>query len=192
MTIIVPFRDRESHLKAFIPVLKKYIDADIVVVEQAPGKPFNRGKLLNVGVLECPDTHYVFHDVDMLPVNVDYTPTYGVTQLASSEIQKAGYLGGVTMFDSETFLSVNGYNNNFFSRAEDNEMMFQLLKHGIEWGSRIGEFTMLDHTRTGPEFIPWLWQKAQQPRKPTDGLSGCHYKVISRSVNEYTHVIVYL
>ena len=48
--IIVPYRDRESHLTKFIenvtPYLKsKKIKHEIIVVEQADDKPFNRGKL---------------------------------------------------------------------------------------------------------------------------------------------------
>ena len=51
--IIIPYRDREEHLKYFknnaIQLLKKYIpDIKIIVVEQAVGKLFNKGKLLEV------------------------------------------------------------------------------------------------------------------------------------------------
>ena len=44
-------------------------------IEQADDKPFNRGKLLNVGyTLACDNgcDYFVFHDVDMLPEDVDY------------------------------------------------------------------------------------------------------------------------
>ena len=54
LAIIVPYRDREEHLSKFLPAMKKCdfldgIDYEIMIVEQEEGKPFNRGKLLNVG-----------------------------------------------------------------------------------------------------------------------------------------------
>lgn len=83
LAIIVPYRDREDHLKEFIPHMNKYLpDAKIVIVEQADEKPFNRGKLLNVGFLETDFFYYCFHDVDHLPVSVPYICAIGVNQLA--------------------------------------------------------------------------------------------------------------
>lgn len=163
-------------------------DISISVIEQANGKPFNRAKLLNIGALEFTDDCYVMHDVDMLPVKVDYTPTVGVTQLAGSEIQLRGYLGGVTMIDAATLFLVDGYNSSYFHRAEDNELMFQLFTHGIDWAERIGEFRPQYHERNSEEFIPWLWQKAQRKRKKEDGLAQCKYTVIGRVSDN--HLIV--
>ncbi len=125
MTIIVPYRNRPEHLAQFIPHMRAYLpDARVVVVEQVEGKPFCRSRLLNIGWLEAPDTHHIMHDIDMLPINVDYSPNPGVTQLAGSKIQLHGYLGGVTMFDSDTFKRAGGYHNDYFHRAEDNECRF--------------------------------------------------------------------
>jgi hypothetical protein len=58
LAIVVPYRDREEHLKKFLPAMKKCdflndIDYEILIVEQEDGKPFNRGKLLNVGAIEA-------------------------------------------------------------------------------------------------------------------------------------------
>lgn len=190
MHIIVPYRDRPEHLEVFTDHMAAYLPGiPISVIEQADSKPFNRAKLLNIGVLECIDTHYVMHDVDLLPVKVDYTPTDGVTQLAGSHIQQSGYLGGVTMWDSKTLSLVDGYNNEYFHRAEDNEVMFQLFAHKIDWVERIGEFRPQYHPRTSPEFIPWLWQKAQLPRKKEDGLSNCKYELVSRD-QKYNHTLI--
>ena len=52
--IIVPYRDREDHLKYFVPSIKEYLDEcgiphSIYIIEQGNEKSFNRGKLLNVG-----------------------------------------------------------------------------------------------------------------------------------------------
>jgi len=192
MTIIVPFRQRETHLAQFLPHMRAYLPhADIVVVEQEEGKPFNRGKLINIGFLETRAAFFVAHDVDILPIEVNYDPRSGVTQLASSKIQRSGYLGGVTKFDAVTFEKVGGYHNDYFHRAEDNELMFNLKRLDIPVVNRFGTFRELPHPRTGPEFIPELWEKAQRPRDIQDQLSVCQYEVISR--REYggpIHLIV--
>lgn len=163
----------------------------ITIVEQVPGKPFNRGKLINVGYLETKPSNFCAHDVDMVPKKVYYKPTAGIVQLAGSNIQKTDYLGGVTMFNSIWFERLGGYHNEFWHRAEDNEMMFNIKRLGMYVENHHGEFKMLPHPRTGPEFIPELWEKAQKPREVQDQLSICEYKVISRNDDRgYTHLLV--
>ena len=52
LAIIIPYRDRASHLEVFVPYMQEYLkdyDYKIFVIEQSDSKPFNRGKLLNVG-----------------------------------------------------------------------------------------------------------------------------------------------
>lgn len=192
MTIVIPYRNRPNHLAQFIPHMKQYLpDARIVIMEQAEGKPFNRGKLINCSYLETLPSCFCSHDVDMLGIRVDYSFRFGVTQLAGSDIQRFGYLGGVTMYDAETFERTGGYHNDYFHRAEDNEMNFNLHRLQIPVKYRIGNFRYLPHLRTGPEFIPELWEKAQRPREVQDQLSACEYRVISRKECEtHTHIIV--
>lgn len=193
LCIVVPYRDREEHLKVFIPSIQAYLPGDeIIVVEQADQKPFNRGKLLNVGFIHSDSTHVVFHDVDMLPVKVSYLERGNVTQIAFSDIQLVDYLGGVTMFERKTFKSAGGYHNDYFHRAEDNEMRFKLKKLGIPVLNRFGIFKELQHERPAIEFDPVLWQKAQLPRTK-DMLKTCEYKLISKEVKDgYTHLKVEL
>lgn len=192
MTIIVPFRARPDHLAQFIPHMRAYLpDAGIVVVEQVEGEPFNRARLLNIGYLLSQPMYFCMHDVDFLPIKVDYSPRIGVTQLASSKIQPRGYLGGVTMFDAATFEFLGGYNNDYFHRAEDNELFFEIQRNRIAITNRFGTFRELPHPRTGPEFIPELWEKAQQPREVQDQLSICEYTIIDRQkFNTHTNIIV--
>lgn len=193
MTVMAPYRNRPDHLAQFIPHMNKFLPkANIIVVEQFDDRPFNRARLLNIGTLEMPSTHYCFHDVDMLPLHVDYSETSGVTQLAKSYIQKVDYLGGVTMFDHETFVKSGGYHNDYFHRAEDNEMRFRLKSLNIPVTNRFGQFHQLPHPRTGPEFIPELWQKAQLPRTK-NMLKTCEYQLISKEVYDtHTHLRVLL
>lgn len=193
LSIVVPYRDRADHLAQFIPHMNKYLPhAKIVIVEQADDKEFNRGKLINVGFLEHPADFVCAHDVDMLPVNVNYYEGEGVQQKASSEIQQYGYLGGVTIFDKDTFWLMCGYHNDYFHRAEDNELAFHLQRLRIPIFNRFGSFHQLPHPRTGPEFIPELWQKAQLPRTK-NMLATCEYEVVSKEEFEtHTHIKVNL
>ena len=55
---IIPYRDRASHLAIWLshlhPILaRQQLDYQIFVVEQLDTAPFNRGALLNIGVLEA-------------------------------------------------------------------------------------------------------------------------------------------
>lgn len=195
--ILVPYRDRENHLIEFVPNIKKYIpDCRICIGEQVDHKPFNRGKLINIMFKELNPKFFVAHDIDMLPIEVDYSPNPGVTQLAGSKIQLKDYLGGVTMFDAETFKKVGGYHNDYFHRAEDNELRFNLHRLKIPVLELHGQFKTLHHTRKAPEFIAALWYKAQEPRKVQDQLSVCRYDVLNLDFyndykgNAYTHMKV--
>lgn len=180
LAFIVPYRDRLQHLNKFLPHhAKMFPNARFVVVEQEPGKPFNRGKLLNIGFLESQDRDYfAFQDVDMLAIKADYSPPQTIRQLASSNIQRVGYFGGVTLFSKEAFLKAEGYSNEFFSRAEDNEFFRQVTQKGIAIEYKFGKFMVLSHVRPKLEFDPVLWERAQQPRV-NDGLSFCDYKILS-------------
>jgi hypothetical protein len=56
LAIIVPYRDREDHLKQFVPYMENYLledlegeaDYRIFIINQDDDKPFNRAKLLNI------------------------------------------------------------------------------------------------------------------------------------------------
>ncbi len=178
ISIIVPYRDRAEHLAEFLTgMLKIEQEKEIIIVEQEEGKPFNRGKLLNIGAIYSKGTHLIMHDVDMIPMFKEYPIRDGVTQLSSSDIQTVNYLGGVTMFDSDTFFAIGGYSNNFFSRAEDNECWFNMRKYRCNYITDHHKFKMLNHARPAIEFDPALWAKAQRPRFQ-DGVQFCEFKIL--------------
>lgn len=187
LSVIVPYRDRADHLAQFIPHMNKYLpEAKIVIVEQADEKPFNRAKLINIGYIEFPAEHICAHDIDLLPVYVNYHEGHGVQQKVKSDIQTKDYLGGVTIFDSKTFDLIGGYHNEYFHRAEDNELMFHLKRLQIPIDNRFDVFEQLPHKRSYHEFIPELWQKAQLPRTK-NMLKTCEYELISKEIH-HTHV----
>jgi hypothetical protein len=147
--IVVPYRNRESHLSRFTSETKKYlddkgIDCEIIIVEQSDDKPFNRGKLLNVGYLKAKSLgceYVVFHDVDMIPLDVDYSYTDMPLHLATNfkleyekakNLEFADYFGGVTMFPNELFEKINGYSNLYWGWGfEDDDLLFRLSEKHI-------------------------------------------------------------
>jgi hypothetical protein len=161
--IIVPYRNRAEHLSKFAPYLDKFLTEenlthDIFIIEQTEEKPFNRAKLLNVGfeLTKGKYKNYVFHDVDMLPIKgkasyaVVTEPTHYATlveqfgwNLAYNE-----YFGGVTAFDEESFLKVNGYCNEFWGwGAEDDDMFGRCKDGGFNLSRRTNMYSSLDHER---------------------------------------------
>ena len=153
--IIVPYRDRESHLKVFNKKMSDYlksqnIEYEIIVVEQSDNKPFNRGKLLNVGYFKAKELlcdYMVFHDVDMVPMDVDYSYSeipihlatdFEVDTIKLKNLQFDDYFGGVTMFSMETFEKINGYSNLYWGWGfEDDDLLFRCKQKNIELDSKI-------------------------------------------------------
>lgn len=147
--IIVPYRDRDSHLTKFIAETSKYLKSkkikyEIIVVEQLDDKPFNRGKLLNIGFFKAKNLgcgYVVFHDVDMIPIDVDYSYSELPLHLATNfelEYDKSknlsfdDYFGGVTMFSVDTFERINGYSNNYWGWGfEDDDLLFRVSQKNI-------------------------------------------------------------
>lgn len=146
--VIVPYRDRYNHLLSFKKSITKYlkskgIEFELIIVEQDGANTFNRGKLLNVGFtyaekLKC--DYVAFHDVDMLPFDVDYsysdTPVHLATNFVSNSKTKRevfdDYFGGVTIFPVDLFKRINGYSNLYWGWGfEDNDLLYRCQRYGI-------------------------------------------------------------
>ena len=160
LAIVVPYRNRKEHLDKFLPAMESCsfldgIDYEILIVEQEEGKPFNRGKILNVGAVYSKNSaYYCFHDVDMLPISSDYSYVSAPTHLASEAEQFGfklpynGYFGGVTLFDKHSFNRINGYSNDYWGwGAEDDDVMFRCIAKGIKPARKTGRYSSLSHER---------------------------------------------
>ena len=143
--IIVPYRARPTHLRKFKEYIETYFnDKDIsyhlIIVEQNDNLPFNRGKLLNIGfeqALKKRCEYVVFHDIDMLPVDVDYSASDVPIHLATNfeggkqEVWDT-YFGGVTIFPIDSFKKVNGYSNEYWGWGfEDDDLLLRLTEQQI-------------------------------------------------------------
>ncbi len=177
LNVVVPYRDRQAHLNAFVPLLRAYfardkIDRDIpyrvLIVEQESGLPFNRGALCNIGfVLGRDHSDYTcFHDVDYLPVWADYswsdTPVcilwHGAEarpiSLKHPGYRKSqnldGFYGGVVLMPNPPFEQVNGYPNTYWGWGfEDTDLRNRYRAAGIVYTRRKGSFQALDHDHNG-------------------------------------------
>lgn len=162
ISIVVPYRNREEHLAQFTPFMEEILSKaegyspEIIIVEQDDDKPFNRAKLLNIGYAESKDCDcFCFHDVDMLPLNPDYSPVEAPTHLAA-EVEQFnwglaydGYFGGVTMFDKESFEKINGYANEYWGwGAEDDDVLSRCLIMDIGVFRKSCRYKSLAHGRS--------------------------------------------
>lgn len=143
LAVIVPYRNRYEHLQEFKKSITEYlesknIDFEIIIVEQDDAKLFNRGMLLNIGFTHAKQMgcdYVVFHDVDMVPIDVDYTysniPLHLSTNFKLEEGEKDRtifdeYFGGVTMFPINLFEEIDGYSNKYWGWGyEDNDLLLR-------------------------------------------------------------------
>jgi hypothetical protein len=146
--IIVPYRDRYFDLIKFKNRITEYLSDSginyyLIIVEQDDAKSFNRGKLLNIGTIYAKKLgcdYVVFHDLDMLPEEVDYSysdiPLHLATNLIGTKDFKRivfdQYFGGVTLFPIETFEEINGYSNNYWGWGyEDDDLFYRCDYYNI-------------------------------------------------------------
>jgi hypothetical protein len=202
LSIVVPYRNREQHLAQFVPFMEEYLKylpkdenefgTQILIIEQEDDKPFNRGKLLNVGFNESKDCDYFcFHDVDMLPVNSDYSPIESPTHMATEAEQFGwklpydGYFGGVTMFDKESFEKINGYANEYWGwGAEDDDILTRCNIMGVRTFRKPGRYRSLSHERfienslyqKNLDKLNLFQMKSSSERILKDGLSTLSYE----------------
>lgn len=187
MLLIVPYRNRESHLKQFI---EHYKDFDVLVVEQANKELFNRGKLLNIGFNESKDNTICFHDVDLLAHHLDHylksiKGGYHFSGLCEQFNYKVPYekcFGGVTAFDADSFLKCNGFSNDFWGwGGEDDDLYNRCILSGVQTIFKDYKYYSLQHERQ-PITSQYkvnkvmvlktidIWQKS--------GLNSLRYKIL--------------
>jgi hypothetical protein len=147
LTVVIPFRDRDAHLGLLLPRLRAVvasqgIDCRVLVVEQAPGKLFNRGKLLNVGCRLAWDEsdYFVFHDVDMIPESAEYgcpsQPLRLITRMTYShrgrDYMGGSYFGGTVALAKPHLEAINGLSNGYWGWGkEDDDLLLRCLLRGL-------------------------------------------------------------
>lgn len=214
LAIIVPYRDREEHLKQFIPYMKNYLTRkgftfDFYVIEQTQGKTWNKGIIYNAGFLKASKDNnyknYCFHDIDLLPVNVDYSFASVPTHI-SSEVEQLGWryppiingfeypdiFGGIILFTKEDYEKINGFSNEYWGwGGEDDDLLFRVRRKGMKESRRVpGAARSLKHERSldkerymkNIETLNNTRAGAKNPDE--DGLNNVNYKILKDKSNE--------
>ena len=146
--VIVPYRNRYEHLQEFKKSIVEYlesknIDFKIIIVEQDNAKLFNRGMLCNIGFTEAQKEncdYIVIHDVDMIPVDVDYSYSNVPVHLATDNIPFESYFGGMTLFPSNIFEKINGFSNLYWGWGfEDDDLRYRCVKKDVPFKKTISD-----------------------------------------------------
>jgi len=143
--VVVPYRRRPHHLEPFLDRTKRFldrtgIDYKIIIISQDDAKAFNRGILCNIGYKEAKKyrcDYVAFHDVDTIPLDVDYSYPDKPIHLASDDLPFESYFGGITLFNNNDFEKINGFSNEYWGWGyEDDDLLYRCIRHGIPLDSR--------------------------------------------------------
>ncbi|CAH1777633.1 unnamed protein product [Owenia fusiformis] len=210
--IVIPFRDRDDHLKIFldhyVPILQRQLlDYTILVVEQQDfTRRFNKGVMFNAGyktALSMTDEDQVplcliLHDIDLLLENDRLTyecsqhPTHLSVGIDTMEYRLCYTLlfGGVVAIFGEQFNISNGFSNLFFGwGGEDDDFRGRLGEAGLfpvhHENRTIARYSMLTHDQVEKsEARVYLWLTGPE-RFHCDGLNSVEYTVDSIHYKEH-------
>ena len=138
---IVPYRDREEHLKYFKTQMKIILEDfpkdyySIYFIHQCDNRVFNRGAMKNIGFLMVKDKYpndyknitLVFNDVDSIPAQknlLQYETTHGIVKHFFGFIHT---LGGIVSINAGDFERINGYPNYWAWGYEDNMLKIRVV-----------------------------------------------------------------
>ena len=164
--VVIPYRDRAQHLDEFLRETTAFFESDglnsalhprFLIVEQAPGLPFNRGALLNAGHRLLADAvdYLCLHDVDRVPLSADYRWPDAPTMIIRDGIPLpaeviAQLLSSVVLIQAQHFAAANGFSNGYWGWGyEDVDLRERLLRIGLVHAHRDGRFRSLPHQDLG-------------------------------------------
>lgn len=213
IAIIIPYRDREKHLKILlhniIPKLKRQkLDFTIYVIEQTHSSPFNRGMVRNIGFSEASKIAdydcYIFNDVDTLMEddrNMYLCNKRAVRHLLTGydthgyQLDYLFLVGGVIAFTKEQFLKINGYTNQlFFWGGEDDELYKRMRCSDMKLYrpvDEIGKYTIISHHHDAKEPDRHKVLRENTDNDVIDGVKNLVYKRLEIEYKElYTRILV--
>lgn len=152
--VIIPYRNRAVNLENSLGILQEYVPMkNVWVLEQAPGLPFNKGVLINLGVKEAAAfgaTSVWISDVDMIPVRVNLEESDRCVRLIDKVSLFRGrdlrwgipyptYYGGSILVNVREFFKVNGFSNGYWGwGGEDDDFGLRVKRWGLGWEHREG------------------------------------------------------
>jgi hypothetical protein len=145
--VCVPYRNREAHLKEFVPTIGNYLDSKGIEYcmyfgHQTDDKLFNRGAMKNIAAEQAFKDgcdYIVWHDIDMVPEEgCDYSfpaekPRHIATQISQMnyQLKYEEYFGGAILFSKEQVEKTNGYSNDYWDWGmEDDDLFWRCVLEG--------------------------------------------------------------
>nr|XP_020653057.1 beta-1,4-galactosyltransferase 3 [Pogona vitticeps] len=205
--IIIPHRNRETHLRYLLYYLHPFLQRQqlqygIYVVHQAGNATFNRAKLLNVGVKEAlKDEEWsclFVHDVDLIPENDHnlYVCDPWSPKHVSIAMNKFGYnlpyaqyFGGVSALTPEQYLKINGFPNEYWGwGGEDDDIATRIRLAGLKISRppvSVGHYKMVKHKGDkGNEENPHRFDLLIRTHRAwtQDGMNSLAYTLLSKEL----------
>ncbi|CAL8300634.1 unnamed protein product [Arctogadus glacialis] len=215
VAVIIPFRNRDEHLKFWLhylhPILQRQqLDYGIYVINQGGTQTFNRAKLLNVGYMEALKDYdygcFVFSDVDIIPMDDRNTyKCFDQPRHLSVSMDKFGfklpywqYFGGVSAMSKEQFKKINGLPNSYWGwGGEDDDIYNRLSMKGMtisRASGTVGKCRMIQHKRDNKnEPNPQRFNRLAHTRDTMakDGINSLTYTVVGKEQRPlYTYITV--
>jgi hypothetical protein len=171
----------------------------VVVVEQVPGRLFNRARLINIGAHVAGDAadYFCIHDVDAIPIDADYgcpsQPLRLITRLEGTFRPvtefNGYYFSGSIALRREHFLAANGFDNDYWGVGSQDEDFFIrcLLKGFVPHEDREGRFTELTNPPTGDAYRSRRIRRGNKRRMirqcysrkiGTSGMNNLQYRIV--------------
>jgi hypothetical protein len=147
--VCVPYRNREEHMKKFVPHIHKFlndrgIEHSIYLGHQNDDELFNRGLMKNVAAIAAFEDgcdYIVWHDIDMVPEDesCDYSfptdnPQHIAVRISQSDymLKYEEYFGGAVLFSKEQAYKTNGYSNDYWDWGmEDDDLFWRCVLEGM-------------------------------------------------------------
>ncbi|XP_061842457.1 beta-1,4-galactosyltransferase 4-like isoform X2 [Nerophis lumbriciformis] len=213
--IIIPYRNRERHLKYLLynlhPFLQRQqLDYRIYIINQAGNYTFNKARLMNAGFWEVMQEEewecIFFHDVDLIPEDDRNNYLCGSNpKHFSVAVNKFDYklpyqacFGGVTAFTPLQYRKINGFPNNYWGwGGEDDDIGLRVSlagMHVIRPSMEVGRYKMIKHKRDkGNEKnnLRYKYMSDTPVMWQKDGMNTAEYEVLSRErLPLYTNITV--
>ncbi|CAH8620178.1 unnamed protein product [Heterobilharzia americana] len=185
LAIIVPFRNRDKHLRKFLGHMHAFLRKQrlmytVFVINQDGTTRFNRALLLNVGFIESMRVAhfdcFIFHDVDLLPEddrNFNYRLPY------------VQIFGGAVGLTREQFVKVGGFSNSYHGWGGEDDDLYARVMHAkyvvVRYPEEIARYTMIRHDKdannpVNPKRDELL--KTASSRFKTDGYWNANYTLL--------------
>ncbi|XP_041978112.1 beta-1,4-N-acetylgalactosaminyltransferase bre-4-like [Aricia agestis] len=199
VALLVTYRNRQNQLDVFVPYMhnflrKQNIHYKIYVIEQEDDKPWNKGKLYNIGAKYAIADKFpclILHDVDLLPL--DESNLYaclGQPRHMSASIDKFRFVlpydtlvGGVLAISSDQYVQINGFSNRFNGwGGEDDDLAARILKHNLliwRLPPHMSRYSMLPHKQEAINADRHKIMQENLESSARDGMDTVRYESVN-------------